>query len=120
MRAARVAIHQFQQSAIGTGIRSDPEKAVFACGPHTAITILQNPADNPHATLVTLFLNAIQEVISSLGIEFERLGLANDMRLIMNYIPVSPTSSPDEMNTEMIKIMVARELARDVEKHFEV
>ena len=55
-----------------------------------------------------------------MGIEFERLGLANDMRLIMNYIPVSPTSSPDEMNTEMIKIMVARELARDVEKHFEV
>ena len=77
--------------------------------------LLQSPECNPHATIITLFLNAVMEVVHR---HDEREATPN-MELLMEYLPtpnVMNLMQPD--NADMLRIWDARVLVMDVDKYF--
>ncbi|KAK0308345.1 hypothetical protein LTR01_004972 [Friedmanniomyces endolithicus] len=92
------------------------EKTLGLLGP-----LLQPPSVNPHAAMLTLFMNAIPEILS----EKEQKNIAKpEMELAMQYMTkVSPArlfggNMAAAMQTEIIKMMGASVLVRDVDKYF--
>ncbi|OCK75946.1 hypothetical protein K432DRAFT_419507 [Lepidopterella palustris CBS 459.81] len=76
--------------------------------------LLQPPEENPHATLITLFLNAVDETITKRD---EVQGLPEEMQRLSRYLPLkSPSSS---YNAEVVGLLSARSLVRDVDRIFE-
>lgn len=69
---------------------------------------------NPHATLITLFINAVHESTSVM----DNLGeLRNEMTMAAQYL--RPTARFGENDAEMMRVMVARLMFRDVDKFFD-
>ncbi|KAI3337490.1 hypothetical protein HD806DRAFT_543118 [Xylariaceae sp. AK1471] len=86
--------------------------------------LLQPPSVNPHATLITLFLNAVTEMIMMAHSVFGPVitSLTEDPRqqtnLVWQYMPElrRPISHPYE--PIMIKVISALELVYDMDRHF--
>jgi hypothetical protein len=76
--------------------------------------LLESPHDNPHAALVTLFMNAVDEIVDE---KEETLSVKTEITQLMKYIPPQPAkrSAGDPW---MVNVMSARPLVRDVEKFF--
>ncbi|KAK1048026.1 hypothetical protein LTR33_014919 [Friedmanniomyces endolithicus] len=92
------------------------EKTLGLLGP-----LLQPPSVNPHAAMLTLFMNAIPEMLS----EKEQKNIAGpEMKLAMQYMTKVPPARlfggnmAAAMQTEMIKMIGASVLVRDVDKYF--
>lgn len=76
---------------------------------------LRTPQQNPHATILTLYLNAVMEVVK-MGDEKEA---APDVRLLTQYLPNFRLFPPPLVNgAEMCRLWDARALTLDVEKFF--
>jgi len=83
---------------------------------------LQTPEQNPHATFITLFINAVKETAKMGGEEAQ----TPDMKFLGNYLPL-PNFSPRLMalpggilnDADMLRIWDARDLALDMNKFFE-
>ena len=75
--------------------------------------LLQTPGQNPHATFITLFINAVKEAV--------KWGDPTDetpnMQFLTKYLPVPQTLSMND--ADMLRIWDARDLALDVEKFCE-
>ena len=75
--------------------------------------LLQSPQENPHATFITLFINAVKEVVK-MGHSGEE---EPDMQFLTEYLPLPRTFSLND--ADMLRIWDARDLALDVDKFFE-
>jgi hypothetical protein len=76
---------------------------------------LQSPRQNPHATFITLFINAVKEEIK---IKYP-MDETPDVKFLTKYLP-SPRLFPlPSMNdADMLVFWDARDLALDVDKYF--
>jgi hypothetical protein len=77
--------------------------------------LLQSSRQNPHATFITLFINAVKEVVK-MGHELEE---KPDIEFITNYLPFPQISLRLMNDADMLRIWDARDLALDVNKYFE-
>ncbi|KAK1753835.1 hypothetical protein QBC47DRAFT_303201 [Echria macrotheca] len=79
-------------------------------------SLLQLPQKNPHATLITLFLNAVMEVVK---MDNEQDEIPN-MKLLMEYLPTPNVFSLlSRHSADMLRIWDARNLVLDVDTYFE-
>ncbi|KAF2174400.1 hypothetical protein K469DRAFT_756748 [Zopfia rhizophila CBS 207.26] len=77
--------------------------------------LLDSPHDNPHATLVTLFMNTVDEIANG---KKEALSLKAEMMRLVQYLPPQGLSF-SEGDPWMVNMLSARPLVRDVENFFE-
>jgi hypothetical protein len=76
---------------------------------------LQPARQNPHATFITLFLNAVKEAAKWDGSDEE-------MGALPRYLPMPSMVFPPsnlQHNADMLRIWDARDLTRNVDKYFE-
>lgn len=79
--------------------------------------LLENPAVNPHATLITLFMNALQEVFKNCGDERNKNVITKELKLVMEY-----AGNPQNMTVNdpsFLQLSFAKSLVRDKEKYLE-
>jgi hypothetical protein len=74
--------------------------------------LLQSPRQNPHATFITLFINAVKEAVKRGGSKDE----VPNMQFLTKYLPLPRTLSPHD--ADMMRIWDARDLALDLDKFF--
>lgn len=77
---------------------------------------LQPPRENPHATFITLFVNAVKEAVK----RGNPVDETPDLDFLTNYLPgprILPFASEHDAN--MLRIWDARDLALDVDKFFQ-
>lgn len=77
---------------------------------------LQTPAANPHATLITLFLNAVQETMTP---HEKQQDLGSELQLVLKYLPFT-TPPLDPRDPRLHMCMEACSLVRDNDKYFEL
>ena len=83
-------------------------KTIYYLGP-----LLKHPSDNPHAALVVLFINAVDEILD----DFEkRKTIEHDIMEVWKYMPPKPPTGPYDAN--IIVHNVATQQVRDVDKYF--
>ncbi|KAI1761376.1 hypothetical protein GGR53DRAFT_469374 [Hypoxylon sp. FL1150] len=76
--------------------------------------MLKEPEDNPHATLVALFLNAVDELYD----DNEKLkALQSEMKQVWSYMTPSPPTGP--YDAKVIIGDIATQQVRDVNTHFD-
>ncbi|KAL2063905.1 hypothetical protein VTL71DRAFT_4399 [Oculimacula yallundae] len=73
---------------------------------------LKSPQQNVHATLITLFINAVKETVKRGDPKDE----TPNMRFLMKYLPLPRTPSMND--ADMLRIWDARDLALDVDRFF--
>lgn len=97
--------------------------------------MLKSPLQNPHATLITLFLNAVPEMIhrSCFGhggngcypgddlekYEAQSEELAHKLNKVMSFMPDLKFQSTTPRDPDFMRLLTARELVQDVDLHFE-
>lgn len=83
------------------------------------VPLLQNPIQNPHATLITLFMNAVEEAMTTF--EDRLQGLTPDSRetkSLLKYLP--PKGGPSSRyDPTLIKFQHGRELVATYDHVFE-
>lgn len=77
--------------------------------------MLQKPTVNPHATLITLFMNAVQEGFMNSGDETDIKVMTREMALINEYLPYRPFLNTND--PYFIKVSFAKSLVRDVDRY---
>ena len=73
---------------------------------------LQSPRQNPHATFITLFINAVKEEVKR-GNPTDK---TPNMQVLTKYLPFPQTVSLND--ADMLRIWDARDLALDANKFF--
>ncbi|TVY46805.1 hypothetical protein LOCC1_G003170, partial [Lachnellula occidentalis] len=74
--------------------------------------LLQSPQQNPHATFITLFINAVKEAVKWEHSTNE----SPNMQFLGKYLPFPRSLDPNDADT--YRIWDARDLALDVDKYF--
>lgn len=77
--------------------------------------LLKSPAVNPHATLITLFMNAVSEMITE---QDERETVQGDIKQVWKYMPPSPLLH-SRYDAAAIVMDVGRTQVRDNDKYFD-
>jgi hypothetical protein len=77
--------------------------------------LLQLPQQNPHATFITTFINAVREVTKTDNPEDE----AGDVKRITKYLPLQLSFPPSVNDPDMLRMWDARDSVADVDKQFE-
>lgn len=81
--------------------------------------LLQPPQRNPHATLISLFLNAVMEMVKRTGGEKAIMPQVTDW--VLKYLPVADFASlMNPSGAEMVRLWDARTLFLDVDKFFDL
>lgn len=76
--------------------------------------LLKHPNENPNATLVALFLNAVDEIYDD---GEKRKAMESEMKQVWSYMPPQrPTGSYD---ANLIVSDIATQQVRDVDKYFD-
>lgn len=70
---------------------------------------------NPHATLITLFLNAVQEEISDVD---DFIDMKQTTMQLVPFLSQSPPTLRDARDADYVRIVQARYLFRDGPKYF--
>ncbi|KAL8762580.1 MAG: hypothetical protein Q9184_001434 [Pyrenodesmia sp. 2 TL-2023] len=80
--------------------------------------LLKPPHQNPHATLIGLYLNAVHEASTSTD---QIVSMAEELTRVRQYMPITPCMlSPDrEFSAELLRMLSAREFFRDLDALFE-
>ncbi|KAI0850207.1 hypothetical protein F5Y00DRAFT_43671 [Daldinia vernicosa] len=78
--------------------------------------LLKTPADNPHATLITVYLNAVMETAKSSDAEGEELDVARTLEYMTNIQDINIIRNPQ--GAEMYRVWDARGFTYDVDKLF--
>ncbi len=77
--------------------------------------LLQSPKENPHATLITLYLNATKEIMKGYGDNAK----VPDMRVLKKFLPdLSLASLRSFQGADMYRIWDATNLVQNVEHYF--
>jgi hypothetical protein len=77
--------------------------------------LLQEPAVNPHATLITLFINAVEEEFRNSGEEYDMKIMRRELSLVSKYLPHRPNLNMND--PYILKFSFAKPLVRDVERY---
>ncbi|KFX99826.1 hypothetical protein V490_01644 [Pseudogymnoascus sp. VKM F-3557] len=77
--------------------------------------LLQLPQQNPHATFITTFINAVREVTKTDNPEDE----GGDVKRITKYLPLQLSFPPSVNDPDMLRLWDARDSVADVDKQFE-
>ncbi|XXG94485.1 hypothetical protein Hte_000742 [Hypoxylon texense] len=75
--------------------------------------LLKQPNENPNATLVALFLNAVDEMYDD---SEKRKAVESEIKQVWSYMPPRPPTGP--YDADIIIGDVATQQVRDVDKHF--
>ncbi|KAI0378799.1 hypothetical protein F5Y04DRAFT_272324 [Hypomontagnella monticulosa] len=76
--------------------------------------LLKEPRDNPHATLVALFLNAVDEMFDD---DEKRKAIEHEVKEVFKYMAPTPPTGPYDASIMVNDI--ATQQVRDVDKYFE-
>lgn len=77
-----------------------------------AIPLLQAPRDNPHATLLTLFLNAVEEATTDKDRMNSMRHDSVSTRRLLHYLPLSGVPE-SEYDPHFLRFSYARDLVSD-------
>jgi hypothetical protein len=81
--------------------------------------LLQPPHHNPHATLISLFLNAVMEMVKRTGAEGAIMSQIAPK--LLKYLPVTdPVSLMNPSGAEMLRMWDARTFFLDLDKFFDL
>ncbi|PYI11901.1 hypothetical protein BO78DRAFT_440822 [Aspergillus sclerotiicarbonarius CBS 121057] len=80
------------------------------------LPLLQTPLDNPHATLITLFMNAVEDTLT-IGDRLEGLASHVTKRRLLRYLPNGPPTSPH--SPEMVKLTAAHPMVTSYDYVFD-
>jgi hypothetical protein len=82
------------------------------------VPLLQTPLDNPHATLVTLFMNAVDETLTDEDRIQDLTAHSPTTKRLFKYLPPKrrPTSPYDP---ELIKFNLGRDLVKPYDHIFD-
>lgn len=84
-------------------------KTLFSLGP-----LLQKQSTNPHATLIMLFMNAIEENLTPAD---QAAAVRSSMAQVVKYLP-PPISRSNPYDPCYLKYMLAADLFRDNDRFF--
>ncbi|KAK8038412.1 hypothetical protein PG994_015179, partial [Apiospora phragmitis] len=104
-----VQFDRIETANIADGGYLGPARTVCLLG-----NLLRPPWCNPHATLITLFMNAISEVTTAAD---EQAEAAKELRLAMKYL--HPTPIPSMYDADMLRVAANKESLRDFDKYFD-
>jgi hypothetical protein len=79
--------------------------------------LLENPVVNPHATLITLFMNAVEEEFMNCGDDNNVNVIMKEMKLVTEYAGYPPNVSTNDPN--LMQLLLAKPLVREKEKYLE-
>jgi hypothetical protein len=82
------------------------------------VPLLQTPEQNPHATLITLFMNAVEEAMT---LEDRLQGMASDSRALRDlreYLPLKEKLA-SRYDPVLMKVQYAQELVTRYDHVFE-
>lgn len=71
---------------------------------------------NPHATLITLFLNAVEQSFSPMD---RYQDLMETMKKLSQYLPLTTSPNANPNDAESLRFSAAGTLVRDVDKYFD-
>ncbi|KFY06924.1 hypothetical protein V492_07605 [Pseudogymnoascus sp. VKM F-4246] len=77
--------------------------------------LMQSPRQNPHATFITTFINAVKEVAKTENTDSQGVG---DDRII-KFLPLDISSLLNPSSPDTVRMWDARDSVADVDKHFE-
>jgi hypothetical protein len=77
--------------------------------------LLQEPIANPHATLITLFMNAVEEEFMNSGEDHDMNVIMKEMALVAEYLPHRPNMNRND--PYFLKLLFAKPFVRDVERY---
>jgi len=77
--------------------------------------LLQEPAVNPHATLITLFMNAVEEEFINCGEDHDVEVMRSKLTLVSKYLPYRPNLNTN--NPYFLKFSFAKPFVRDEERY---
>ncbi|KAL4953336.1 hypothetical protein BDW69DRAFT_194896 [Aspergillus filifer] len=80
------------------------------------VPFLQLPADNPHATSVTLFMNAVPMIPEYEGKILQMGPGSNEAKRLLKYMPLKPTSPGDP---DLFKFMEGMEIVTNYNRFFD-
>lgn len=76
--------------------------------------LLQLPRQNPHATFITTFINAVKEVAKTENSD----NVGGDSERITKFLPLELSSLLSPNSPDMMRMWDARDSVADVDKHF--
>jgi len=79
--------------------------------------LLENPVANPYATLITLFMNAVEEEFMNCGDERNRNVMMKELKLVTEYAGYRPNVTKND--PYFLQLSFAKSLVRDKEKYLE-
>ncbi|KAK7973521.1 trehalose-phosphatase [Apiospora saccharicola] len=89
----------------------NPVGAVSRLGP-----LLKPPSENPHATLITLFINAVHDIAALSGVDNHTGWMDAAIRKVAKYLPVSPPRH--EFDAGVLRMMSIMEMFKDFDGLF--
>ncbi|ROT36821.1 hypothetical protein SODALDRAFT_298432 [Sodiomyces alkalinus F11] len=93
-------------------------------GPHRTVALmarlLQEPAVNPHATLITLFMNAVDENMTHQDRIADATQDSRSSKALLKYIrPTGPLTMTGNYNPAVVKFSFARDLVTSYGRYFD-
>lgn len=88
------------------------QKTLQPCG-----TLLKTAAENPHATLIGLFMNAVHYAEKDLGQEYIVKSLTSAFGKVMKFVPVQP-SDRQKNGAAAVRNVEAKDIFRDFDHLF--
>ena len=79
--------------------------------------LLRKKAENPHATLIALFMNAIHHAEKDLGNSYIESNLRLAMTKVVQFLPVKETPI-NRTSAAMVRMMLAKDIFRDLDHLF--
>ena len=79
--------------------------------------LLRKKAENPHATLIALFMNAIHHAEKDLGNSYIETNLRLAMKKVVQFLPVKETPI-NRSSAAMVRMMLAKDIFRDLDHLF--
>ena len=79
--------------------------------------LLRTAAENPHATLIALFMNATHQAEKDLGDSYITDSMRLAMKKVVQYLPVKETPI-NRTSAAMVRMMLAKDIFRDLDHLF--
>jgi hypothetical protein len=95
------------------------DQAYLGFAPTIAVfsPLLENTVVNPHATLITLFMNALEEEFMNCGDERNKNVMMKELKLVTEYAGYRPNITKND--PYFLQLSFAKPLVRDKEKYLE-
>ena len=105
----KLTIISKQTANIADSMYLNAAQTVHYLGP-----LLKSPKMNPCATLITLFMNSVAEVMTPAD---EKADLKEGMRMLLQYLP--QVGMPSIHDAELLRRAACCDLVRDFDKYFD-